>query len=562
MLTPVSRQTFDFVIIGSGFGGSISAMRLTEKGYSVLVLERGKRFRDQDYPKTNWDIFKFLWLPTLRCFGIFEMTLLNGVLALTGSGVGGGSLVYAGVLMEPDDVLFKAPAWSHLADWKSLLRPHYETARRMLGIASNPRLWPADRVLQDIAADLGTGDTFRPTDVSIFFGDPDEEGEQVPDPYFGGRGPARRGCIHCGECMIGCRHNAKNSLDKNYLYFAEKWGAEVRSQAQVSDIQPLSQGQPDQARYQVTYRKSTAWIFKPERTVRARNVVISAGMLGTLNLLFHCRNVTGSLPDLSPRLGERARTNSEGFVGATTREAGMDYSKGIAITSIFKADEVTSIESVRYPDGSSFIRLLAAPLIDHRGSTWLTRLLKTLWQVIRHPVNFFDFKFFGRWARRTAILMAMQTEDNLMRMRPGRSLFTLFRKGLVVERDTERPVEAQIDPGHQVGWEFSKRTNGIPQGAFNESLLNTPVTAHIMGGVPFGRNAQEGVIDLNCEVFNYPGLYVIDGSIMPANPGINPSLTIAALAEYAMSRMPPNPASSPADFPHPSATLPPVPPAG
>jgi cholesterol oxidase len=531
------KDLYDFVVIGSGFGGSISAMRLTEKGYSVLVLERGRRFRDEDYPKTNWNVFRFLWLPALRCFGIQEMTLLNGVLALTGSGVGGGSLVYAGVLMEPEDVLFKAPAWKHLNDWNKVLRPHYQTARRMLGVAENPCLGPADDVLQEIAAELGMGDTFQPTRVSIFFGEPGREGEAFPDPYFKGQGPTRNSCIHCGECMIGCRHNAKNSLDKNYLYFAEKLGAEIIPEAEAVDIRPLDAAQSNEARYEVAYRRSTAWPLRPERTVRARNVVVSAGMLGTLRLLFRCRDVTGTLPEISPRLGDMARTNSEGFVGATTREKEMDYSKGIAITSIFKADPVTSIESVRYPDGSSFIRLLAAPLIDHGASRWLVRLLKTVREALRRPLDFLDFKVFGRWARRTTILMAMQTEDNLMRMRLGRNLFTLFRRGLVTERDCERPVKAEIEIGHRIGREFAKRTNGIPQGAFNESLLNTPVTAHIMGGVSFGRKAGEGVIDLNCQVFNYPGLYVIDGSIMPANPGINPSLTIAALAEYAMSRM-------------------------
>jgi cholesterol oxidase len=556
MATGPTKQIFDFVVIGSGFGGSISAMRLTEKGYRVLVLERGKRFRDEDYPKTNWNIFKYLWLPALRCFGIFEMTLLNGVLALTGSGVGGGSLVYAGVLMEPDDVLFEAPAWKHLNDWKRVLRPHYDTVKRMLGVAENPRLGPADEVLQEIAEELGTWDSFEPTQVSIFF-DEERAGESVPDPYFGGEGPERNGCIHCGECMIGCRHNAKNSLDKNYLYFAEKWGAEILPQVEATDIRPLPAGEADGARYEVVFHSSTAWFYKPEETIRARNVVISAGMLGTLRLLFRCREVTRSLPKLSARLGERVRTNSEGFVGSTSRESDQDYSKGIAITSIFKADPVTSIEAVRYPDGSSFIRLLAAPLVDHGESGFLGRLFKTFWEVIRHPLDFLDTKFFGRWARRTTILMAMQTEDNLMRASLGRSLFTLFRCGLVTQRDHERPVKAEIELGHQVGREFAKRTNGIPQGAFNESLLNTPATAHIMGGVPFGRNDREGVIDLNCEVFNYPGLYVIDGSIMPANPGVNPSLTIAALAEYAMERMPakdaaiPHRVSSPVNFHHP-----------
>jgi cholesterol oxidase len=533
------EQVYDFVVIGSGFGGSISAMRLTQKGYSVLVMERGKRFRNEDYPKTNWNIFRYLWFPAIHCFGIQEMTLLNGVMALTGSGVGGGSLVYAGVLMEPDEVLFQAPAWKHLADWKEVLKPHYETAKQMLGVTRNPRYWPADEILRGISSELGMEETFQSTQVSIFFGENGKEGEPTPDPYFSGEGPIRKGCTHCGECMIGCRHDGKNSLDKNYLFLAEKWGAEILPEVEVHDIRPRGENLVSDNRYEIAYHSSTAWFRRTERVVRARNVVVSAGMLGTLRLLFHCRDQSGSLPGLSPRLGDMIRTNSEGFVGSTTRQKDMDYSKGIAITSIFKADEVTSIESVRYPDGSSFMQLLAMPLIDRGDGSVLSGVLKTLWQILRHPVDFLDTKIFAPWARRTSILMAMQTEDNLMQIRLGRNLLTLFRRGLVTIRDKERPIKAEIESGHKVGKMFAARTNGILQGAFNASLLNTPATAHIMGGVPFGRNLEEGVIDLNCEVFNYPGLYVIDGSIMPANPGVNPSLTIAALAEYAMSHIPP-----------------------
>ncbi|PJF23387.1 MAG: hypothetical protein CUN56_01115, partial [Phototrophicales bacterium] len=287
-------KTFDFIVIGSGFGGSVSAMRLTEKGYDVLVLERGKRYQDQDLPKSNWQIFKFLWMPILRCFGIFEITLLNNVMALHGSGVGGGSLVYGNVLMEPEDKLFDAPGWRELNNWRQELRPHYETAKRMLGVTPNPRLTPADQVIQEIAAEYGGEASFRPTNVAVFFGEP---GETVPDPYFGGEGPARSGCIFCGGCMVGCRHNAKNTLNKNYLYFAEKWGAEIRPESEVIDIRPLADGQPDGARYEVIYRRSTALPWQRKRyTVRTRNVVVSAHAIGTMKLLFHCRDVSKSLP--------------------------------------------------------------------------------------------------------------------------------------------------------------------------------------------------------------------------------------------------------------------------
>jgi cholesterol oxidase len=442
--------------------------------------------------------------------------------------------MYANVLMEPDDTLFEASAWRHLADWKAVLRPHYDTARRMLGVTTNPRLWPADGALKAVAIDLEREDTFRPTEVGVFFG---EEGELVPDPYFGGEGPPRAGCIHCGACMVGCRYNAKNTLVKNYLYFAEKWGAEVRAEIQVENIHALPEALPGEPRYEITCRRSTAWLFSPPRRVRARNVVVSAGVLGTLKLLFHCRDETRSLPDLSPRLGEVVRTNSEELLGSTSRDKDVDYSTGLAITSVFHADDVTHIEPVRYPAGSSFMRLLSAPLVD-AGNNIALRLLKTLWEIARHPLDFLNTKLFVPWARRSTILLVMQTEDNLMRLRLGRSPFTWFRRNLVAERDTERPIPTKVEIGHQVTRAFAEQTNGIPQGALNESLLNIPTTAHIMGGCAFGRDADEGVVDLNCEVFNYPGLYVVDGSIVPANPGINPSLTITALAEYAMSRIP------------------------
>lgn len=529
-------DTFDFVVIGSGFGGSVAAMRLSEKGYRVLVLERGKRLRDEDFARTNWDVRRYLWLPALRCFGIMQFTTLNGVLVLHGSGVGGGSLVYANVLMQPGDTLFEAPAWRDLADWKTVLAPHYATARRMLGVTPNPCLWPADHALKAIADELGQGSTFRPADLGVFFGAPGHEGQTVPDPYFGGEGPARAGCTHCGGCMVGCRFNAKNTLVKNYLYFAEKRGAQIRGEAQVTAIVPLPAGQADGTRYEVRYRRSTAVLHGPVQRVRARHVVLAAGVIGTLRLLFHCRDVARTLPNLSPRLGELVRTNSEALLGTTARDRSVDYSKGTAITSIFQADAVTQIEPVRFPDKSSFIQVLSAPMIDGRGSLG-ARLIRLASQTVRHPLDFARFKLGRGWARLTTILLVMQTEDNVMRLKPGRNLLTLFRRGLVAEHDPQRRIAARIEIAHQITQRFAARTNGVAQASIHESVLNMPVTAHILGGCPFGRSADDGVIDLNCEVFNYPGLYVVDGSIMPANPGVNPSLTITALAEYAMSRI-------------------------
>ncbi len=533
-----SPPVFDFVVIGSGFGGSVSAMRLAEKGYRVLVLERGKRFRDEDFPKTNWNVWKYLWCPPLRCFGILQMAQLNGVMVMTGSGVGGGSLMYANVTMEPDDETFQAPAWNRLADWKTLLRPHYDAAKHMLGVTTNPLRWPADEVLRQVAYDMGRGHTFRPTEVAVFFGEPGQEGELVPDPYFDGAGPPRKGCTHCGGCMVGCRQNSKNTLVKNYLYFAEAWGAIIQPEAEVVDVRPLPEGQPDGARYEVVYRSSTAWLFKPRRAVRARSVVVSGGTVGTLELLFHCRDVSRSLPNLSPRLGDEVRTNSEALMGVMARDKREDYSQGVAITSIIQPDDVTAIEPVRWSEGSSLTKMLSAPLVEveERG-LWGRFLL-----VLRKDVTEFGDvvrAILANWARRVTILLVMQTEDNLMQLRPERSLATLFRRRLSARRDTENPIQAKIPVGHAVTRAFAEKVNGVPASTLSEVILDVPSTAHILGGVPFGRDTEEGVIGLNCEVHNYPGLYVVDGSIMPANPGINPSLTITALAEYAMSQIAP-----------------------
>jgi cholesterol oxidase len=532
-----SNSVYDFIIIGSGFGGSVAAMRLAEKGYRVLVLERGLRFRESDFPRTNWIFWKYLWLPALRCFGILQISPFRDVLALHGCGLGGGSLGYASVLMKPDEELFAAPAWQRPVDWKSILDPHYATACRMLGVARNPRLGPADAVLQEIAASLGAAHTFQPTSVGIYFGEPGKEGLEVPDPVFRGAGPPRRGCNDCGGCMVGCRYNAKNTLDKNYLYFAEQWGAELRAEAEVRDVRPLPPGTAEGARYEVVYRKSTALLPSPARRARARNVVFSAGTLGTLRLLFRCREITRSLPNISPRLGEMVRTNSEALLGTVTRDARNDYSTGVAITSIFRPDAVTAVEPVRYPAGSSLMRFLSGPLIETGGGL-LARLGRLLLQTLAHPVDFLRTHLLPGWAQRTIILLVMQTEDNRLRLRLGRHLFTLFRRNLVSMPDQQNPIPCKIEIGHRVTRECAWRTNGIPAGTLNEGLLGIPMTAHILGGCPFGRDAEQGVVDLDCQIHNYPGLYVVDGSIVPANPGVNPALTITALAEYAMSRIP------------------------
>ncbi|MBI5954670.1 MAG: GMC family oxidoreductase [Chloroflexi bacterium] len=540
-------KVYDYVIIGSGFGGSVSAMRLAEKGYSVLVLEKGKRFADQDFAKSNWQFWKYLWLPALRAHGILQISILKGVMVLHGAGLGGGSLGYANVLEIPTDETFATPAWNQNIKWGEVLKEHYATAQKMLGAARNPKLWKADELLKQLADERGMGHTFRATDVGAYFG---EAGVTVPDPFFGGEGPDRAGCKHCGGCMVGCRYNAKNTLPKNYLYFAEKMGTEVRAEVEVTDVKPLTstplpegapirddKGQGVRARYTVTYRDSTK-LFKRTQTVHAKNVIFSASVMGTMKLLLTLRDVKGSLPKLSGRLGQMVRTNSEALLGSMARKSDVNYSEGVAISSIYNHDEITRIEPVRYPDGSSLMRYLAAPLIDTDVSVPV-RLLKFFWWSLTHPIDFLKALVLPGWAHNVTILLVMQHADNRMRFRIGRSLFTFFRTGMVADEEPGYKIHAQVEGSHEVTREFARRTNGVALGSIGENLLGLPTTAHILGGAPIGKNADEGVVDENFQIHNYEGLYIIDGSIMPANPGVNPSLTITALAEYAMSKIKP-----------------------
>lgn len=525
-------KVYDYIIIGSGFGGSVSALRLTEKGYSVLVLEKGKRFEDNDFATSNWQFWKYLWMPALRAFGILQISITKGAMVLHGAGVGGGSLGYANVLEVPTDETFATPAWNQPLVWGEVLHPHFETAKKMLGVTRNPKLWKADEIMRQQAEQRGLGQTFRATDVGVFFG---PEGETVPDPFFGGDGPARKGCKHCGGCMVGCRYNAKNTLPKNYLYFAEKWGAKIIAEAEVTDVKPwaMDNGRSETG-YEITYRSSTRWFDGSRQTVRARRVIFSAGVMGTMKLLLNLRE--SSLPNLSPRLGEKVRTNSEALLGSVARNSDVKYSQGIAISSIFNADEITRIEPVRYPDGSSLMRFVSAPLIS-QGDSVPVRMLKSLCWALTHPLDYLKAMVLPGWAHNVTIILVMQHADNHMRFRLGRSLLTLFRRGLVANPTIDHKITARVDVGHDITRDFAARTNGVPMGSLGENLLNLPTTAHILGGAPIGENADKGVVDENFQIHNYPGLYIVDGSIMPANPGVNPSLTITALAEYAMSKV-------------------------
>jgi cholesterol oxidase len=539
----MGEQVYDYVIIGSGFGGSVSAMRLTEKGYSVLVLEKGKRFEDKDFAKSNWQYWKYIWMPAIRAHGILQISLLNGVMVMHGAGVGGGSLGYANVLEVPTDRTFATPSWNQNMSWGEVLMEHYVTAKKMLGVARNPKLWEADLVLKEMAEERGMGRTFRATDVGAYFG---EAGVTVPDPFFNGEGPERAGCQHCGACMVGCRHNAKNTLPKNYLYFAEKNGAEVRAEVEVTNVRPRTQAKgqnsvighssaDDHGRYEVTYRSSTSPI-KIKQTVYARNVIFSAGVMGTMKLLLNLRDVKRSLPKLSRRLGHMVRTNSEAILGSVARKSDLNYSEGVSISSIYNHDEITRIEPVRYPNGSSLMRFLAAPLIDTDVSIPM-RLLKFIKWALANPTDFMKALFLPGWAHNVTILLVMQHANNRMRFQTGRSAFTLFRRKMVAEKEPGFEISAQVQGSHELTRDFAERTNGIALGSLGENLLNLPTTAHILGGAPIGQDIYSGVVNKNFEVFEYEGLYIIDGSIMPANPGVNPSLTITALAEYAMSKI-------------------------
>jgi cholesterol oxidase len=528
-----SKHIYDFVIIGSGFGGSVSAMRLTEKGYRVLVLERGLRYEDDDFPKSNWVLWKYLWMPALRFFGFFELTLFRDVMAFRWSGVGGGSLGYANVLVDPDERMYEVGSWADLEDWKSVLAPHFETAKRMLGRTLSTSITEVDKVMRSVAEQMGRGSTFKNLPVGVYFG---TKGIEVEDPFFNGEGPRRKGCTFCGGCMIGCRENAKNTLPKNYLYFAEKLGVEIRSEAQVTEISKVKDGVKDGARYRVRYHNPKHGILSGKAEVYAANVIVAAGVIGTLDLLLHCREVYRTLPELSVRLGDNVRTNNEAFLGVTDQNPDSNHTEGLAISTVFHADDVTHIEPCRFPEGSSFLyRLLGAPIIEAGQAGVAYRLWLLLLAILRHPWSFIKSKLDPTWGRRTFFIILMQTEDNLMRVKLGRSLMTLFRNGLISDRGTEKQVPAEIPIGHQVVRAMAAEIDGLPMGNIVEGALNASMTAHILGGCPMGSNDAEGVVNKELEVFNYPGLYIVDGSIIQANPGLNPTLTITAMAEYAMS---------------------------
>lgn len=547
---------YDVVVIGSGFGGGVTALRLAEKGYSVGVVEAGRRFADDEFPQTSWRLRRFLWAPKLGCYGIQRLTLLRsaggrsgGVLVLSGAGVGGGSLVYANTLYEPLDAFYTDPQWRDVTDWRDELARHYDQAKRMLGVTTYPIETGADRAMRAVADRMGVGHTFHATPVGVHIGRP---GERVADPYFGGVGPQRTGCLHCGSCMTGCRHGAKNTLAKNYLWLAERLGATVHPLTTVTAVRPASGGG-----YEVHTERTGAWLRRQRQVIHADQVVFAAGALGTQRLL-HEMKATGALPRLSDRLGALTRTNSEAILGASmprqrARRERTDFTEGVAITSSFHPDPQTHIEPVRYGRGSNAMGLLQSLLVDggpHRVRRWLG-------SIVRQPGLAARMLTVRGWSERTVIALVMQSVDN--------SLTTRWRRGpwgrrLVAGPGHGTPSPTWIPAGNTATRLLAEEIGGTPGGSLTEPF-DIPVTAHILGGAVIGATPADGVVDPWHRVYGHPGLHVVDGAAVSANLGVNPSLTITAQAERAMSFWPNKGEEDPRPpLGDPYRRLPPVPP--
>lgn len=502
------------VVVGSGFGGSVSALRLAEKGYQVDVLEKGRRWAPEEFPKTNWDLKRFFWRPEIGARGIFQMSFFRHVTVVSGVGVGGGSLVYANTLPVPPDSFFEQGSWAGLADWRAELAPHYATAKRMLGATQVPphAKGLTDGVLEEIAAEMGRSEHYGPSDVAIYFG---EAGRRAPDPYFDGEGPARTGCTVCGSCMTGCRVGAKNTLDRNYLYLAEKRGAVVHPETEVTSVRPVPGG------YEVQARTSTG-----TRTFLAERVVLAGGVLGTVDLLLKLAG--DELPALSPRVGDQVRTNSETLIGVVT-DGSKDLSRGVAIGSILHTDAHSHLEPVRYGPGSGLFRLLVLPHAP--GANLFKRLASSVRTAAAHPRRFMRALTVRDWARATSILLYMRATEGTLR-------FVRSRFGMQTTLSAGEPPTAAIPEASELAERFATHLDGFVMSMFTETLASIPTTAHILGGACIGATAQDGVIGPDHQVHNYPGLYVCDGAAVSANPGVNPSLTITAMTERAMAGVP------------------------
>ena len=525
-MADVTTLDFDYVVIGSGFGGSVSALRLAQKGYRVAVLEKGRRYRTEDFPKTNWNLRKYLWMPQLGLYGIQMLTLFKHVLVLHGGGVGGGSLIYANQLLVPPDDVFGKPEWGP-GDWKAKLAPHYQEARRMLGAAPCPKIGRADEVLREVGIELRGEDTFHRNDVGIFFGEPDVK---VPDPYFGGDGPQRTGCTFCGACMIGCPVGAKNTLDKNYLHLAEGLGVRIVPETEVTGVRPLVDGG-----YEVMTRRSIG-LRHPRGRVTAGGVVFSGGVMGSVPLLMKCRQ-RGWLPKLSERLGRLVRTNSEAILSVDSTDHSVDWTEEIAITSGIYPAPGTHIEIVRYNKGSDVLFGLVTVATDGGGR--IPRQLRFVGNVVRHPLQFLRALWIPGQAARNSGVLVMQTDENHLHLTYKRRWWRLGGWGVTSEvPEGQQRVRSYIPVGNEVTRRMARKMKGYPKSMWSEVLLDAPTTAHILGGCSMAASPDRGVVGFNGEVFGHRNLFVADGSVVPVNLGVNPSLTITALSEFIMSQIP------------------------
>lgn len=517
------KEQYDYIIIGSGFGGSVCALRLAEKGYKVLIIEMGKWFKEEDFPKSNWNLKKWLWLPALRWYGIMKISFFKGITIISGNGVGGGSLVYANTLPVPKREFFNSGSWKDLEDWKNDLSPYYKTSLKMLGVEKNPKLFEGDNALKKLSEDIGKEQYFNATDVGVFFGEPDKT---VSDPYFNGEGPDRTGCNFCGGCMTGCRYNAKNSLDKNYLYLATKLGAKILAKKEVHDVIPLGDKKGKDG-YEVFF-KSTTGLEGKKGSFRTKAIIFSAGVLGTVKLLLKLKKT--SLPDLSDRLGFDIRTNNESLISITNLDGSKELSGGIAIGSILHTDKDSHLEICRYSNGSGFWRLTHFPLTF--GKNTVIRLLKIVKKVLTQPVAHFKLFFIRDWGKRTAVLLFMQSLESTLR-------FSINRKGRLKSSVNEgKNPTAFIPNAGDLAKRYEKIINGKATVFALEPLAGIPSTAHILGGAVMGKDTSEGVLDKDNRVFGYDNMLVCDGSMISANPGVNPALSITAISERAMSKIP------------------------
>ena len=510
---------YDYIIIGSGFGGSVSALRLSEKGYKVLVIEKGKWYSNKDFPKTNWNLKKWLWLPAFRLFGILKLTFFRHVGVLTGVGVGGGSLVYANTLPRPKSEFYNSGNWAGLADWESELKPHYATAEKMLGAIKNPKFYDADLALQKVAQKLGRAKEFEAPKVAVFFGKPDLE---IDDPYFDGDGPSRSGCKFCGQCMTGCPYNAKNTLDKNYLYLAQNKGVKIEAEKLVTSVKKSEIG------YEVTHKSSTNFFLKNKKTFQTKGIIFSGGVLGTVRLLsdMKAKNI---LPDLSSQVGCHIRTNNENLSLITSKNKDLNLSKGIAIGSIFPPNNDGHVEAVRYGKGSNFWKIPTIPMVY--GKNVFIRIGKLIKDLVFHPLDWIGMYFKKDYANKTVILLFMQHLDSTISFKRG--WFNLRSK--VSEGTKPTPF---IPMAKTIADQVAKEINGKAFMMSTDILTGAPSTAHILGGSVIGKDKSTGVIDVDHKVFGYDNMYVCDGSAMSANPGVNPSLTITAMTERVMDKIP------------------------